>query len=252
MKRGWGAWSADLLRLKPFTLDAGGASCRSFESCAGEAVTLPISWSIYRTLLSRSIIPRPLFSSTRLCTTSVDGSESDHEVDDPFDASIDTLSGGPAATQERRPPLFRPLENGVDPGIYKAILVGKVGQKPVQKHLKSSRTVVLFSVATGGIRNNRRPLENEEPRQYADRCAVQWHRVCIYPERLGVVALNHVKPGSTLYVEGNLETKVFSDPITGLVRRIREVAVRRDGTFLISHFLAFKNFMGLLCIHLSS
>ncbi|KAK8948554.1 hypothetical protein KSP39_PZI005320 [Platanthera zijinensis] len=187
------------------------------------------SRSIYRTLLSRSIIPRPLFSSTRLCTTSVDGIESDHEVDDPFDASIDTLSGGPAATQERRPPLFRPLENGVDPGIYKAILVGKVGQKPVQKHLKSSRTVVLFSVATGGIRNNRRPLENEEPRQYADRCAVQWHRVCIYPERLGVVALNHVKPGSTLYVEGNLETKVFSDPITGLVRRIREVAVRRDG-----------------------
>lgn len=184
--------------------------------------------SIYRSILSRSIITRPLLSSTRLCTTSVDGTESDHEVDDPFDFSIPASSSQPA-TQERRPPLFRPLENGVDPGVYKAILVGKVGQKPVQKHLKSSRSVVLFSVATGGIRNNRRPLENEEPRQYADRCAVQWHRVCIYPERLGVVALNHVKPGSTLYVEGNLETKVFSDPITGLVRRIREVAVRRDG-----------------------
>ncbi|KAG0462559.1 hypothetical protein HPP92_021035 [Vanilla planifolia] len=34
---------------------------------------------------------------------------------------------------------------------------------------------------------------------------------------------------SILYLEGNLETKVFSDPITGLVRRIREVAIRRDG-----------------------
>jgi len=32
-----------------------------------------------------------------------------------------------------------------------------------------------------------------------------------------------------LYVEGNLETKVFTDPITGLARRIREVAVRRNG-----------------------
>ena len=30
-------------------------------------------------------------------------------------------------------------------------------------------------------------------------------------------------------LEGNLETKVFSDPITGLVRRIREIALRRDG-----------------------
>ncbi|CAD5168491.1 unnamed protein product [Musa acuminata subsp. malaccensis] len=32
-----------------------------------------------------------------------------------------------------------------------------------------------------------------------------------------------------LYLEGNLATKVFSDPITGLVRRIREVAIRADG-----------------------
>lgn len=34
---------------------------------------------------------------------------------------------------------------------------------------------------------------------------------------------------SILYLEGNLETKVFSDPITGLVRHIREIAIRRGG-----------------------
>ncbi|KAH0466706.1 hypothetical protein IEQ34_003944 [Dendrobium chrysotoxum] len=184
--------------------------------------------SIYRNLLRRSIIPRPLFPSSRFFNTPLAGSESDHEGDEPFDTSTAASSGGPT-TEERRAPLFRPLENGLDPGVYKAILVGKVGQKPVQKQLKSSRVVVLFSVATGGIRNNRRPLEDEEPRQYAERCAVQWHRVCIYPERLGRIALNHVKPGSLLYLEGNLETKVFSDPITGLVRRIREVAIRHGG-----------------------
>lgn len=37
---------------------------------------------------------------------------------------------------------------------------------------------------------------------------------------------------SILYLEGNLETKIFADPITGLVRRIREVAIRRNGTFI--------------------
>ncbi|KAF5174927.1 Single-stranded dna-binding protein [Thalictrum thalictroides] len=110
-----------------------------------------------------------------------------------------------------------------------AILVGQVGQVPLQKRLKSGRLVTLFSLGTGGIRNNRRPLENEEPREYADRCSVQWHRVAVYPERLGQLALNHVKPGSILYVEGNLETKIFSDPVSGLVRRIREIALRRDG-----------------------
>ncbi|XP_077220739.1 nucleic acid-binding, OB-fold-like protein [Tasmannia lanceolata] len=129
-----------------------------------------------------------------------------------------------------RSPFFqRPLENGLDIGVYKAILVGQVGQNPVQKRLKSGRVVTLFSVGTGGIRNNRRPLDNEEPMEYADRCSVQWHRVSVYPERLGELAQKHVKPGCILYLEGNLETKVFSDPITGLVRRIREIALRRDG-----------------------
>ncbi|KAL5726336.1 hypothetical protein ACHQM5_009387 [Ranunculus cassubicifolius] len=142
-------------------------------------------------------------------------------------SSSSTNSTDPNSYQ--RPTYQRPLENGLDIGIYKAILVGQVGQNPFQKRLKSGRLVTLFSLGTGGIRNNRRPLDNEEPREYADRCSVQWHRVCVYPERLGLLAMNHVKPGSIIYVEGNLETKVFSDPISGLIRRIREVALRRDG-----------------------
>lgn len=80
-------------------------------------------------------------------------------------------------------------------GDAKAIMMGKVGQEPMQKRLRNGRTVVLFSLGTGGIRNNRRPLDHEEPHQYADRCSVQWHRVCVYPERLGTLALNHVKTG---------------------------------------------------------
>lgn len=35
---------------------------------------------------------------------------------------------------------------------------------------------------------------------------------------------------TVIYLEGNLETKIFTDPVTGLVRRIREVAIRRNGT----------------------
>ena len=41
---------------------------------------------------------------------------------------------------------------------------------------------------------------------------------------------------SVLYLEGNLETKIFTDPVTGLVRRIQEVAIRRNGTFMIFFF----------------
>lgn len=37
---------------------------------------------------------------------------------------------------------------------------------------------------------------------------------------------------SILYMEGNLETKIFTDPITGLVRRIREIAIRQNSKSL--------------------
>ncbi|KAI3918839.1 hypothetical protein MKW98_017287 [Papaver atlanticum] len=173
---------------------------------------------------------KPSYFSKSFCTN--------HNLNDDFDLNADSFgsdrnssssSSSSSGNQYQQPIYQRPLENGLDMGVFKAILVGKVGQNPIQKRLKSGRPVTLFSLGTGGIRNNRRPLDNEEPREYADRCSVQWHRVAVYPERLGGLALNHVKPGATLYVEGNLETKVFSDPVTGLVRRIREIAIRRDG-----------------------
>ncbi|XP_072993881.1 single-stranded DNA-binding protein, mitochondrial [Typha latifolia] len=185
-----------------------------------------------RLLLSRSILSSSSSSSRRcFCSSYLSGDESfpDSPKPDQNTSSSQSSSSPQQQKQQQQVPFQRLLENGLDPGVYKAIMVGKVGQQPVQKRLKSGRAVVLFSLATGGIRNNRRPLENEAPREYAERCAVQWHRVSVYPERLGDLALNHVKPGSTLYLEGNLETKVFSDPITGLVRRIREIAIRRDG-----------------------
>ncbi|KAL0743494.1 hypothetical protein Bca4012_085007 [Brassica carinata] len=170
--------------------------------------------------LYRSLLPNPRLSqaSMSFCTNSIS------------DLS-DTESPLETRTSDRVERVMeeRPLENGLDSGIFKAILVGQVGQLPLQKRLKSGRTVTLFSVGTGGIRNNRRPLINEDPREYASRSAVQWHRVSVYPERLADLVLKNVEPGTVVYLEGNLETKIFTDPVTGLVRRIREVAIRRNG-----------------------
>ncbi|KAK4750477.1 hypothetical protein SAY87_003959 [Trapa incisa] len=137
----------------------------------------------------------------------------------------------------------RPLENGLDVGVYKAIIVGQVGQPPVQKTLKSGTRVTLLSVGTGGIRNNRRPLQNEDPKEYANRCSVQWHRVSVYAGPVGDVVMKHAIPGSILYAEGNLETKIFTDPITGLVRRVREIAIRRNGTLTSFHDVALSSHM---------
>lgn len=124
------------------------------------------------------------------------------------------------------------IQNSSDLGIYKAILLGEVGQLPVQKRLRSGRVITMFSVGTGGMHNNRRPLEDESPKEYADRSMVQWHRVSIYVDNIGGIAMQHLKQGAHVYLEGNLETKIFSDPITGLVKRVREIAIRRGGRLI--------------------
>lgn len=79
--------------------------------------------------------------------------------------------------------------------MWQAILIGRAGQVPMLKRLKSGRIVTLFSLGTGGIRNNRRPLDDEDPKEYANRCNIQWHRVSVYGERLGKLAEKNVKPG---------------------------------------------------------
>lgn len=68
-------------------------------------------------------------------------------------------------------------------------------QRPQQKTLRNGKTITLLSLGTGGIRNNRRPLDNEDPKEYANRCAVQWHRVSVYIPKLGELAMKNVVPG---------------------------------------------------------
>ncbi|KAL3529288.1 hypothetical protein ACH5RR_008610 [Cinchona calisaya] len=203
---------------------------------------MALSRRLFRTLLLTNPRSKPSNLSYSFCSKSFSSAETSSESDEPTaldsaDSDVDSAAHFSSSssfaslnsTNQQRIVQSRPLENGLDTGIYKAILVGQVGQPPLQKKLRSGRTVTLLSLGTGGIRNNRRPLDNEERREYADQCTVQWHRVSVYPERLGELAVKNVVPGSILYVEGNLETKIFHDPITGLVRRIREIAIRRNG-----------------------
>ncbi|KAK3440394.1 hypothetical protein EUGRSUZ_B00672 [Eucalyptus grandis] len=196
-----------------------------------------LSSHLHRCLLSNR---RAAGAAASLCTTAASSppvaaapEPEDGGLESEADAAPSQQSPQPASAapepDQQRTVYERPLKDGLDVGIYKAIIMGQVGQNPVVKRLKSGRMVTLFSVGTGGIRNNRRPLQNEDPREYANRSSVQWHRVAVYPEALGEMVRKHVSPGMILYLEGNLESKVFTDPITGLVRRIREIAIRRNG-----------------------
>ncbi|QHO34385.1 single-stranded DNA-binding protein, mitochondrial [Arachis duranensis] len=119
---------------------------------------------------------------------------------------------------------------GVDPkrgwgfrGVHKAIICGKVGQVPVQKILRNGKNVTIFTVGTGGMFDQRIMREVDMPRP------AQWHRIAVHNDILGAYAVQQLFKNSSVYVEGNIETRVYNDSITGEVKSIPEICVRHDG-----------------------
>ncbi|CAI0404955.1 unnamed protein product [Linum tenue] len=119
---------------------------------------------------------------------------------------------------------------GVDPGkgwgfrgVHKAIICGKVGQTPVQKILRNGRSVTIFTVGTGGMFDQRLLGARDLPKP------AQWHRIAVHNEALGAYAVQQIAKNSTVFVEGDIETRVYNDSISGEIKNIPEICVRRDG-----------------------
>ncbi|PWA64013.1 mitochondrially targeted single-stranded DNA binding protein [Artemisia annua] len=119
---------------------------------------------------------------------------------------------------------------GVDPrkgwgfrGVHKAIICGKVGQPPLQKILRNGRTVTIFTVGTGGMFDQRTIGPKDLPKP------PQWHRIAVHNEELGAYAVQQFVKNSSVYVEGDIETRVYNDNINGEVKNIPEICIRRDG-----------------------
>ncbi|KAF4359265.1 hypothetical protein F8388_009938 [Cannabis sativa] len=108
-------------------------------------------------------------------------------------------------------------------GVHKAIICGKVGQAPVQKILRNGRTITIFTVGTGGMFDQRTSLEKGLPRP------AQWHRIAVHNDPLGTYAVQKIVKNSPVYVEGDIETRVYNDSINGEVKYIAEICVRQDG-----------------------
>ncbi|KAJ9178644.1 hypothetical protein P3X46_010512 [Hevea brasiliensis] len=159
--------------------------------------------------------------SLRSCYSTVssngdNGGRKDDELDEEFD---DFLSEKPELQLQ-----------GVDPrkgwgfrGVHKAIICGKVGQAPVQKILRNGRTVTIFTVGTGGMFDQRIVGAKDLPKP------AQWHRIAVHNEMLGAYAVQQLAKNSSVYVEGDIETRVYNDSISGEVKNIPEICVRRDG-----------------------
>jgi single-strand DNA-binding protein len=87
--------------------------------------------------------------------------------------------------------------------VNKVILIGNLGQDPQVRSLNSGDKVVNLRIATS---ENWRDKASGERRE-----KTEWHSVVIFNENLARVAEQYLRKGSKVYIEGQLQTRKWTD-----------------------------------------
>jgi single-strand DNA-binding protein len=88
-------------------------------------------------------------------------------------------------------------------GVNKVILVGNLGKDPDVRRTTSGDPIVNFTLATSETWRDKASGERKE--------RTEWHRVVIFNENLAKVAEQYLHKGSKVYVEGQLQTRKWTD-----------------------------------------
>lgn len=102
--------------------------------------------------------------------------------------------------------------------VNKVILVGNLGRDPEIRSMNSGDKVCNLSLATSESWNDKNSGERQE--------RTEWHRVVIFDQRLIDVVEKYVKKGSKLYIEGQLQTRKWTDQ-QGVEKYSTEVVLQR-------------------------
>ncbi len=103
--------------------------------------------------------------------------------------------------------------------VNKVILVGNLGADPEIRRLNSGDSVVNLRIATSETWRDKASGERKE--------RTEWHNVVIFNENLVKVAEQYLKKGSTVYIEGQLQTRSWDDQQSGQKRYTTEVVLQR-------------------------
>jgi single-strand DNA-binding protein len=107
--------------------------------------------------------------------------------------------------------------------VNKVILVGNLGRDPEVRRMPSGDAVVTLSLATSESWRDKASGERKEK--------TEWHRVVIFNRNLAEVAEKYLKKGAKIFVEGQLQTRKWTD---------------KDGVEKYSTEVVLQNFRGEL------
>ena len=87
--------------------------------------------------------------------------------------------------------------------VNKVILIGNLGKDPEVRSFNNGGRVCNFSVATSESWKDKTTGERKDK--------TEWHKVEIYNDRIVDVAEKYLKKGAKVYIEGQLETRKYTD-----------------------------------------
>lgn len=87
--------------------------------------------------------------------------------------------------------------------VNKVILVGNVGADPEIRKTQDGKSIANIRLATSESWRDKSSGERREK--------TEWHRIVIFNESICKVVEQYVKKGSKLYVEGQLQTRKWTD-----------------------------------------
>lgn len=102
--------------------------------------------------------------------------------------------------------------------VNKVIIVGNLGRDPEIRSMPNGDRVANLSVATSETWKDKASGERKEK--------TEWHRVTIFNDNIVKVVESYVKKGSTVYIEGALQTRKWTDQ-SGVEKYSTEIVVSR-------------------------
>ena len=102
--------------------------------------------------------------------------------------------------------------------VNKVILIGNLGRDPEIRATQDGTKVANLSIATSESWRDKSSGERREK--------TEWHRVVIFNERLVDVAERFLKKGSKIYLEGQLQTRKWTDQ-SGVEKYTTEIVLQR-------------------------
>lgn len=102
--------------------------------------------------------------------------------------------------------------------VNKVILVGNLGRDPEVRFNPEGGKIVTLSVATSESWKDKASGERRD--------RTEWHRVVVFNDKLAEVSEKYLKKGSKVYLEGQLQTRKWTDQ-QGQERYTTEIVLGR-------------------------